>query len=776
MGAIKFLQRLVFVFTLLVCAEPADALLRATNALPPPATGWYQNRIGAGGFPRHMDVADDGTRLIGTDTYGANALLPGGTQSYQLFTTASMPAGTFDIKTNAAGVFEVAICSGNPNVAYVMAADGKIYKTTNLQSAANGVTFTQLSAFTAMAAYPTNTLQNTWGRIMVCDPANTAGNVLLVGTPTGGMYYTTDGGSTFTHSGSISSAASGAGTLVGFDRTSSVTGSGSTAQTQGIYAFTSGVGVYKSTTGASGTFSRLNSAGEPTSAAITTLHVDPLGRAWVAGGNTNVQVYNGSAWVTNVSPDNGTSKVATDPNNCSASGTCHVVLMGDFGAMYTSSTGGLSAGAYSGNLPTSTTISGDLGYISAVSPIDTSSGFSIGEIAFDKAVSGRLNISGGQFGFMYAANPFASGSGIAYTTLAKGIEQLDIEQVLSPVGSSDVYIVSADLALFIKTQATLDQNASAFALSYGNPYIIVPGWSADDCATTTRVIASDAGFGGTNYSGISTNSGASFTQWGAIPASVSATQGGWVACSTATKQVYISKGSNKAYRTSTGGGAWTASTTTFPTGFSPSAQALSPVAQIIAADKTTTDVYYAWNATNGLYKSTDNGDNWTKQFNEPDPTHTGSSMILRCSWLVSGDCLMTTGWQSTLAMPTGQQFWRTTQGSPMTVAKVPGMCSVMAMDFGAQVSGQSYPSITLAGWYNASDTTSTCDPGSLTYVFSVWQSTNNGSTWINLGLPKTKPSDAGNNVNWIPSLACDKLIQGKCYAGTFGSGAFYYQP
>lgn len=744
----------------------------------PTTTGWYQLRVGAGGFPRHMDVADDGTKLLGTDTYGVDVLLPGGTQWYQLVTSASMPAGTLDIVTNSAGVFEVAVCSGNSNVAYVLQSDGKIYKTANLQSAATGVTFTQTN-FVGIAAFPTNTLQNTWGRIMQCDPANTAGNVLLVGTPTGGMYYTTDGGATFTHSGSISSAASGAGTLVGFNRASSVTGSGSSAQTQGIYAITSGVGVYLSTTGASGTFSRLNTTGEPTSSSLTNLHVDPLGRAWVGGDTLNVQVYNGAAWVTNVVPNNGFFKVSTDPNNCSASATCHVAVMAAFGGLITSATGGLTPSGYQTggvNIAQNTTVSGDLGYLNVATPFDSSSSFSIGEVQFDKATSGRLNISGGQFGYFYAATPFASGTSVAYTTLATGVEQLDVEMLLSPVGSSDVLVASADLALFRKTQATLNANASTFGLSYGNPYIILPGWSMDDCGSTTRVLLAEQGFGGTNYSGISTDGGATFTQYGNIPASSASSQGGWIACSTATNQVWISKGATKAYRTTNGGGAWAASTTTFPSVFSPASLGLTPVAGMLQADKTTTGVFYTWNAGQGFYKSTDTGDNWTKQFNEPDGAHAGFYMTLRCSWLVSGDCLMTTGWDSNSTMPTAQQFWRTTQGSPMTVAKVGKLCSVMAMDFGAQVSGQSYASITAVGWYNATDTTATCNPGALTYVFGIYQSMDNGATWTSLGFPKTKPSDVGYIPDRIFTMACDKLIQGKCYAGTFGAGSFYYLP
>lgn len=768
----RLFRRSICAGVLLLClatqAFAAFAIFQVSSNNPT-TTGWHTLSIGAGGTPRHGTVATDGTVLLGTDTYGAYVKLPGGTRWYQLMTTGSMPAGTLNSKVNAAGVYEIAICSGNTNVAYIIYGDGKVYKTTNLKSAATGVTWTQLSAFSALAgppiANPIPNFQNNYGPLMACDPANTAGNILLIGTPTNGAYVTSDGGTSFSKISGIANG-TGNGTAVIFDPTSSVTGSGSTAATQGIYALATGTGTYRSTGGAGGTFNRLNTTNEPSS--FNHLFVDTTGKLWVVttATGTAIRTYNGSAWSINTLSDaTGTVNLTVSPQN-----SLLVVAFSPFGFIYISQDGGATWA--SGASFTTVVNNGDTPWLSTYTSNNPS--ITIGAIFFDPLTSGQLDMIGGQFDY-WTGVPTADlvTPSITYTPLALGIEQLDAQVVLAPTGTSNVVLGSLDLPIWYKTSATFNTNATTRLPSYGSVSQISHGWSADWCGTSPTTIAflAEEGFGSHQVSGVSTNGGASYTAFGQVPAFSTSTAGGTIACSTPNTMVWLPRCGTKPYRTTNGGSSWVVSTTSFTGNFAPCGST-GLQASVAEADKTTTGVFYIFQALTGLFKSTDGGDNWTLQAGDPNTANSASSMTLKCSYLQSGKCFYSAGWQSVAGMSTGEGFYKTTGGA---FSSVGGMCSVQSFNFGAQVSGQSYASMYAVGWYNAADTTGVCDPGSFTYTFGIWKSLNDAASWTQV-LDVSGSAYPLQNPNWIPQIDGDKQIQGQFYLSNFGAGFMYYTP
>src|SRR6202044_1226583 len=150
---------------------------------------WQALPVGAGGFLDGFSIADDGTMVIRTDTYGA--YIWNGTEWQQLVTAASMPAAflTTNASSNplAQGVYEIEIAPSNSSIMYMM-DDGYIFQSTN-----KGTTWTETS-FAQVTESPNTTVRGDGGHIAI-DPDNP--NVVYVGTPENGLWVTTNAGLTW---------------------------------------------------------------------------------------------------------------------------------------------------------------------------------------------------------------------------------------------------------------------------------------------------------------------------------------------------------------------------------------------------------------------------------------------------------------------------------------------------------------------------------------------------------------------------------------------------
>lgn len=226
----------------------SSLLLSAGFAYGTPPTVWNVVKIGAGGWLTGIDIAPDGVKVVRADTYGAywfnpstkncgNAKAPGCWQ--QLVTTSSMPAAEQGVGL-AGGVYEIAIAPSNTRRFYMM-FNGSVYRSDNSGGAWNRTTFARIGDADANGAY------RTFGRKMAVDPANA--DVVYVGTPSRGMFVSTDAGASWTNVSSIANSAAIGGVYPGhtisFDPHSGV----SDGRTRGIFAASYGTGVYHSTDG-----------------------------------------------------------------------------------------------------------------------------------------------------------------------------------------------------------------------------------------------------------------------------------------------------------------------------------------------------------------------------------------------------------------------------------------------------------------------------------------------------------------------------------------------
>jgi hypothetical protein len=275
------------------------------------ANGWQKLLIGAGGTSTGIDIqCDQGvgacsnsgttTKVVRVDTHGAyvygsnNCPQSFATCWNQLVTSASMP--TSDPVNTAGGCtnsingtcipYEVRIAPSNTNIAYMM-LNGYMYVTTNLKSAA--IAWTNLSGFSRITTGWGGIGGSTtrlWAPYMAIDPQNS--NVVYVGTPQSGVFYTTNGGTTWTQisTGTIPAGASnvggggqGGGNMFFFDPSD---GTGNT-----VFVTSYGTGVYRCTSAAT-----TPSCAETSTSGMPTTHING---AMSSGGKLYIVANNGGS-------------------------------------------------------------------------------------------------------------------------------------------------------------------------------------------------------------------------------------------------------------------------------------------------------------------------------------------------------------------------------------------------------------------------------------------------------------------------------------------------
>ena len=263
---------------------------------PTTSANWQTLDVGGGGWVTGISIANDGTMVVRTDTNGA--YLWNGSQWVQLITTSSMPAA-FDF--SGEGVYEIQVAPSNSSIMY-MTFDGYVFKTTN-----KGTTWTQ-TAFAGFNDFgdASNDSYRMNGQKMAIDPNNP--NIVYVGTPSNGMYVTTNGGSTWSQVSAIPAAA-GEGFNIVFDP---AVGGVVSGVTQTIFASSYGNGVYESTNGGA-TWTALS--GGPTNvefAAVSSTGV------YYAASDGNLWSYASGTWKELISGNNGgqgIQAVAVNPSN-----------------------------------------------------------------------------------------------------------------------------------------------------------------------------------------------------------------------------------------------------------------------------------------------------------------------------------------------------------------------------------------------------------------------------------------------------------------------------
>jgi hypothetical protein len=706
------------------------------------SAGWNRLLVGSGGYARGMNVVADGTMVCRTDTNGA--YLYNGTVWNQLFNVNSISStliNTTDIATIGAGCFEIQIAPSNTQVFYASYI-GYVFKSTN-----QGTTWTQ-TAFTQNAAgMNPNDNYGQYGQRMAIDPANP--NIVFQGTENNGLYVTTNGGTSWALVSGVPAGSTYGITGILFDPSSSVVG----GVTQGIYAASTGNGVYHSTNAGS---SWTLTSGGPSN--IQYAAIDSSGNYYAVGNSgANLFKYSGT-WSTIATPANGASfqAVAINPLN-----TSEIVVCGTGGQIYISNNAGSTFSAQ--NLNTSLSTPDIPWLLDANSFGGTPSPYfylDSGGLAFSPLTNGLLYLSGGT-GMWKMNLPAGSGSGTAltWTDFTIAIEQLVANAiVIAPIAGSTPILASWDRPFFNISSLT------SYPSTYGplNSDTIQMGWSLDYASSSPGTIFGLSNWSG-EHSGYTTNNGVSWTTFPSAPPGYGSTYiGGTIAASTPTNIVYAIAGQTQPYYTTNGGTSWTGITLPGVSNWSGFQNAYYLKQRSVTADRVTANTFYLYFPGNGVYISTNSGATWTQQ--KSGYIETNASWATYNSTIMSvpgnaGHLFYTPGplGGTTPSGGSSVPLYRSTD-SGVTWTAVANVTGVNCFNFGAIAPTKSYPSIYIMGFVSG--------------VYGVWQSVDNASTWTNLG----NPNSTLQSLQLVGCIAADPNNFGYVYVGFGGAGYAYYTP
>lgn len=267
---------------------PRTTLLSTPSFNPLPIIG--------GGYVTGGCIADDGYVVVRTDTTNAFIKAPSAVEWTRAFKADGVNTATADLAPHPAGAgcYDIGVCKiDSQKMAAIIR--GNLMMSTN-----RGATWTKNTAYGSAGSNGANNNNRMHHRHIEYDPANAA--VLAVASRGQGLRYTLDSGATWTTHPDIPTPTVGdKGITIAFDRSSTV--SGSPSQTQIVYVGVEGSGIYRSTTGVSGTFALI--ASTPTTVGGMSVH-EASGKLWMstrtAGASENcTQLYSwtsGGGWTT----------------------------------------------------------------------------------------------------------------------------------------------------------------------------------------------------------------------------------------------------------------------------------------------------------------------------------------------------------------------------------------------------------------------------------------------------------------------------------------------
>lgn len=672
---------------------------------------WKELKIGAGGWLVGMDIAPDNTMVVRTDTYGA--YIWNGTQWQQLVTSTSMPAGVI----GAQGVYEIRIAPSNTNILY-MEYLGDVFRSDD-----KGATWTK-TAFAHVTEDPNDQYRMN-GQKMAVDPNNP--NVVYVGTPQDGLFVTTDGGASWKKVSAVPvSGTDGSGQYPGitgitFDPASGTNG----GKTNAIYASSYGHGVYESTDGGANWSLLSGGPSNVENAAISSSGV------YYAVSNNTLWRYAQGTW-SQLHSDNGNGfhTVAVDPFDSS-----RIILGSAAGTLDVSLDGGATwSGSLWGNQLNAT----DVPWLAT-----TGNYMSTGNMIFDQVVPNKLWVSAGVG--VWNTSLSATPAAVIWNSQSAGIEQLVANDIVVAPGGHPV-LASWDRPFFYVN------NPDQYPSTYGAPISgsFAAGWSVDYASNNPSFLVGIADWWGNEESGYSANGGQTWERFATMPWFAGNTMGGTIAASSPTDIVWAPANGVAPVYTKDGGQTWKPVVLPGVTDWHDFHWAYYLNKRTVTADRVLPDTFYMY--YNGVFKTTDGGDTWTKVYNQEISAASGYNSHLVSVPGEAGNLFFTGGPQGAATHPVGEGFFQSTDGGS-TWNAVPNVLEVSVFGFGAPATPGGYPSIYIVGYVNS--------------VYGIWQSNDDAHSWTMIG---DHPAGSLDNIQTISG---DPNTYGQVYVGFAGSGYAY---
>lgn len=685
---------------LLITLLPASALawkLGISGSAPPSGTVFADVPLGAGGLVNGIAIEASGTKLIRSDVGGCWIWKVGATRWAPLVTTTSMPPGVPNVD-NGLDCFEIAYAKSNPNHIYIHYGT-TVYSSTNL-----GQTFTA-------TALPANTVTSN-GKVfssatMAVDPINE--NVVYVGVPTVGVYFTTNGGTSWTliASSSIASGGSVGGTPMAnmplFDPSSATTG----GRTNGIFVQSYGVGVYHSTD-AGVTWTLMPSS----PVQVQFWAITSAGKLYTTStGPNSASAFSGGVWTgftTGLDTiSEGPGMPAIDPTN-----ETHVAMVGLGGSVSLSVDSGGHWSTPGPNTAVNYTGIGDIPWLGWAQGAGGTNRFcDCTQAAFDQTGTNTLYATMG-IGVMHQNPTATNGVDPPWQFQSLGIEELVANVGVTPPGGS--FLAATWDRPFFNSGPLLLTLYPAIYGPPGTPSVpIVAGWDLDYQAPNPAIVVGPANFNNHNYSGYSTDGGVNWNVFPVqtTPESLGAMSGGMAIDNAGDIATYGCGPSAYVAVSHDTGHSWINATSMPNSGW---CFAFYLARHVIASDKVDPHTFYVFNQTNGFYRSTDGGVTWTLM-HAPILCcgYDGFNATLKATPTRSGEIWFTGGSVTPGPHPVGEPFSRSQDGGATWATFGTDVQEVRFFGFGAPAPGRTNSALWLYGWVNCASSAIavTCLPG-----------------------------------------------------------------
>jgi hypothetical protein len=699
---------------------------------------WSPLKVGGGGFISGLDLASDGTKVIRADSGGAYLWNAGTSIWKPVVTFSSMPRG--DAATGSLlGVYEIRISPSNTSRFYML-YNGYVFRSDN-----KGMNWTRTSFKQSPSSDANDAQYRGMGPKMAVDPANA--DVVMVGTQTDGLWYTSNAGTSWTRISSVPASTMG-GFLVRYDPSSPV---GSNGQTQGIYASSYAIGVFHTTTGPDGIWRQTGNSPRTHQA----MAIASDGIVYLTGNDNDnmLHKYAGGAWSSvSVGREGIQAGVAVDPTN-----PARVVVVNSSGNLSISADRGATWTGYGGNHTLTSTDIRWLTFTNGGSP--SAAMYPGGTLSFDPAGTNLLYLG---YGLGIAqGNPPARAGKIAWTDVSAGIEELISNRIIKPPAGKPIMAVwdqgvfrSADANVYPSTKGTTNNSGGLSA-----------GWDVDHCADSPSTIVARVEWPGNETSGKSTDGGASWSRFAGTEYTVNANRGGMIACASSDNYLMLRSGSgpnpDHPFYTTDGGVTWNAVSipgvlTSGVTGWNDNYYWRR---HILAADRVTPNTFYMYNygptgSAPGIYRSSDGGATWSYRYRRAFPA--GAAAFNARLVTVPGraeNLFFTQGQWSGGGTPSASPLQRSTNGGGNWTI-VSNVGEVWCIGFGkAKPEGNGYPAIFIAGYVGG--------------VFGIYRSDDNAATWISLG------SNPNDSFDGIVDITGDPDVFGDVYLALQQTGFMY---
>lgn len=716
-------------------------------------------KLGGGGFVTHLTISADGlTKVCGCDVFQCYVFKSTGTAWEPLMTIASLPVGEATISNSSsitdAGCYASAVAPNDKTVIYAT------YNAYWYVSSNTGATFTR-SALAAKDTRSNSGAQRLWGYKLAVDPQNAS--VAMLGTMGAGIYVTTDKlATTPTAVTGITAGATYGGVatphLVACDPASTVTG----GQKQIWYISKFGTGVYQSTTGPLGTYSLLASSPLNPVAMVC----DPNGNLWVLDttATQNIWKWNGTTWAQNTTCKAlQFSAIAVEPGN--ANNIAVTTVDGFFQRSTDGGTTWIGSDTWYDTYPAPVgreILANQIPWLQTVPGLGFPS-----TICFDASQTNKLYCAHG-LGVIYSTPP-ATFTRWTWTDLTQGIEELVGTYALNPPGGNTTVPIFGTMDKMMWVDSNLDVYSPGpvgptgsglshtWCMDYaiGDPNFVV---SLTVYTNNRMAYSTDRGLTWTKFN----NQHPDGTLIGGYCAVGAKGVGGGV------NVIWVPSNNGKAvYRKSTDPITDPWRYLAFPgyaTGFGNWCNAFYVRRYTLCADKANPGTFYiVINSVNqpsgsldtamrGLWKTTDEGDNWTRIYTNVLDSEGGSGDfwhgILKCMPNQPGKMYYTPGRD----YASGRLKYSSDYG--VTWNPVANVFGCRCFDFGKAATGSSYPTIFVEA--------------TISGVYGVYMSIDNCATWITLSTQN--PAGNGDIIN---GLFGDMNTFGRAYLAYSGSGFSY---